>query len=198
MLLAGLAMAADGAIDRSQFPVGLAFALYFGMLGIGFAPRLLGALDVALRPGEAARYGGLGRLIAGAIADMIFSLMLGPIMMIAQAIFVIGLLFGQRVIWEAQNRQSRSVTLREALRGLWPQLLFGLGAAAVLIRFAPGVAPVAAPTILPCLLAIPFTCLSASPAAGRIFVRLGLCAIPDEAALAVEEESDGVVMEAAI
>jgi membrane glycosyltransferase len=90
------------------------------------------------------------------------------------------------------------VTLREALRGLWPQLLFGLGAAAVLIRFAPGVAPVAAPTILPCLLAIPFTCLSASPAAGRIFVRLGLCAIPDEAALAVEEESDGVVMEAAI
>jgi membrane glycosyltransferase len=150
------------------------------MLGIGFAPRLLGMVDVLLRPGGAARYGGRLRLMLGGLVDLLFSLLLGPVMMIAQARFVFGLAFGHRVTWEAQNRAGRAVPVAEALRGLWPQLAFGVAASAVLIRFAPGVLPLAAPTLLPCLLAIPFACFGASRFAGRLFVRLGLCAVPEE------------------
>jgi membrane glycosyltransferase len=177
MLIAGSAMIAQGA-GRS-FSTTLAFALYFLMLAIGFAPRLLGMLDVLLR-GDAKAYGGAARLIAGGLLDMLFSIFLGPIMMVAQSLFVIGLAFGRRVLWEAQNRDKRAVSAREALRGLWPQLLFGVSISALLARFTPEALPWAAPTILPCLLAIPFTCLTAGRALGRLAVHYRICAIPDE------------------
>jgi membrane glycosyltransferase len=179
MLLAGLAMIGDRAAGGSSFPTALAFGLYFLMLAIGFAPRLLGALDILLR-GRARAYGGSLRLVAGGLVDMGFSLFLGPVMMVAQAMFVIGLIFGRRVAWEAQHRGERSVPVSEAARGLWPQMLLGAAGFGFIGAAAPGVLPWALPTLLPCLLAVPFTCLSASGAAGRAFVRFRLCAIPDE------------------
>ena len=178
MLAAGLAMIGDG--SHSSAPATLAFALYFMMLILGFAPRLLGMLDVLLRADQRRLHGGTVRLLAGGAIDMLFSLFLGPVMMIAQSLFVGGLLFGRRVIWEAQNRDGRIVRFGEAARGLWPQMLFGMAVAAILLRYAPGVLPWAAPTILPCLLAIPFTCLTAGRIVGRLFVRYRVCAIADE------------------
>ncbi|HEX4505950.1 MAG TPA: glucans biosynthesis glucosyltransferase MdoH [Alphaproteobacteria bacterium] len=178
MLLTGLAMIDDG--SKSSVPASVGFALYFIMLALGFAPRLLGLLDVLLRSDQRRRYGGLVRLLVGGFIDMLFSFFLGPLMMIAQSVFIAGLIFGRRVLWEAQNRDGRAVPVGEALRGLWPQMLFGLAFAGVLVAYAPGVLLVAAPTILPCLLAVPFTSLSAGRVLGRLFVRFRVCAIPDE------------------
>jgi membrane glycosyltransferase len=178
MLLAGLAMIGDG--SRSSAPATLAFGLYFGMLLMGFAPRLLGMLDALLRADRRRAYGGTLRLLAGGLVDMAFSLFLGPVMMISQAVFVGGLMFGRRVIWEAQNRGGRAVPVGEALRGLWLHSIFGLAVAAVLVVYARPVLPWAMPTILPCVLAVPFTCLTAGAILGRLFVRHRICAIPDE------------------
>jgi membrane glycosyltransferase len=178
MLLAGLAMIGDG--GKSSVPASVGFALYFIMLALGFAPRLLGLLDLLLRSDQRRRYGGAARLLVGGFIDMLFSFFLGPLMMIAQSVFIAGLIFGRRVFWDAQNRDGRTVPFGEALRGLWPQMLFGLGFAAILARYAFGVLPLAAPTILPCLLAVPFTCLTAGRMLGRLFVRFRVCAIPDE------------------
>ncbi len=178
MLVAGLALIGGGPL-RSDFPTALAFGLYFIMLGLGFAPRFLGMIDVLLR-GEAGRYGGAVRLLAGGFFDMLFSLFLGPVMMVAQALFVFGLIFGRRVLWEAQNRDKRSVPFAEALRGLWPQLLFGLTIAGLLAEFAAGATVWALPTIVPCLLAAPLTSLTAGRRLGHFFVRHRICAIPEE------------------
>jgi len=178
MLVAGLAMIGDR--SKSSAPASLAFALYFVMLALGFAPRLLGMLDVLLRADQRRLYGGSLRLLSGGFVDTLFSVLLGPVMMIAQSLFVAGLVFGRRVMWDAQNRDGRVVRFGEAMRGLWPQMLFGLAVTAILVRYATGVLPWAAPTILPCLLAVPFTCLTAGRVLGRLFVSLRLCAIPDE------------------
>jgi len=178
MLLAGTVMTTSG--SRADFPATLAFALYLTMLVIGFAPRWLGMIDVLLRPAERARYGGALRLVGGSIIDALFSVFLGPVMMIAQTLFLAGLVLGKRVIWDAQNRHGRAIGLAEALRGLWPQLSFGLGAAVLLAIFAPGILPWAAPTLVPCLLAVPFACATASKLWGGLFTRLELCAIPDD------------------
>jgi membrane glycosyltransferase len=178
MLAAGLAMIGDS--SKSSAPATLAFALYFVMLTLGFAPRILGMLDVLLLADRRRLYGGSLRLLAGGFVDTLFSIFLGPVMMIAQSLFVVGLVFGRRVMWDAQNRDGRVVRFGEALRGLWPQMLFGLAVATILVRYAMGVLPWAAPTILPCLLAVPFTCLTAGRMLGRLFVRIRLCAIPDE------------------
>jgi membrane glycosyltransferase len=178
MLAAGLAMIGNG--SRSSALATVAFALYFLMLVLGFAPRLLGMMDVLLRAEQRRLYGGTIRLLIGGAIDIVFSLFLGPVMMVAQALFVGGLVFGRRVIWEAQNRDGRIVRLAEASRGLWPQTLFGMAVTGILLNYAPGVLPWAAPTILPCLLAVPFTCLTAGEILGRLFVRYRVCAIADE------------------
>ena len=179
MLAVGLARGLSGG-HGAQLPQNLAFVLYFGFLLIGFAPRLLGVLDVALRPAERRRWGGLPRLLAGAVTDGLFTLMIGPVMMVAQTRFIAGLCLGQRIIWEAQRREDGMVPWSEAVRGLWPQLLFGLVFGTVLWRVAPGAIPWALPTLAGSLLAIPFAWVTARPRLGRWMVRSGLCAIPDE------------------
>jgi membrane glycosyltransferase len=181
MLAAGLGLALlPPSIFASDFPTSLAFGLYFGMLAIGFAPRLLGVLDVLLRPRERARYGGTALLLAGSLADALFSLLIGPLIMIAQARFEVGLAFGQRVTWEAQKRDGQRISVREAWHGLWPQMAFGGLFAAALAAVAPGVLPWAAPTLAACSLAIPFTCITAGKGLARWMVRYRLCAVPDE------------------
>jgi len=157
----------------------LAFALYGIALLLGFLPRLLGALDIVL-DGRAASYGGIGRMVAGTALDWLFSLLIGPIMMIAQARFIAGLAFGQRVIWDAPIRADRAIGWDEALRGLWPQILFGAVASIVLAGYAPHTIAWASPTIVPCLLAVPFAVLTSSPKLGRALTRARLCAIPEE------------------
>ncbi|MBW4022236.1 MAG: glucans biosynthesis glucosyltransferase MdoH [Proteobacteria bacterium] len=174
-LVNGLTRGHAGAVPQT-----LAFSLYFGFLLIGFAPRLLGVLDIALRPAERRRWGGLPRLLAGAATDGLFTLMIGPVMMVSQARFIAGLALGRRIMWEAQRREAGDVPWAEAIRGLWPQLLFGLLFAVALWRVAPGAIPWALPTLAGSLLAIPFACVTAEPRLGRWMVRRGLCAIPDE------------------
>ena len=110
--------------------------------------------------------------------------MVGPVMMIAQTLFICGLPFGRRVTWDGQNRADRSVGAGEALRGLWPQLVFALAGGGALWLVEPRAAVWALPTLLPCLLAAPFTCLTASQGFGRRLVQRRLCAVPEEIAAA--------------
>ena len=106
--------------------------------------------------------------------------MIGPVMMIAQTRFICGLLFGQSVIWEAQQRDDGIVPIREAILGLWPQLLLGLVFGLTLWHLAPGSLPWAIPTLAGSLLAIPFACITANPSLGLWMRHNGLCSVPGE------------------
>jgi membrane glycosyltransferase len=183
MLLAGLTIAL--APHPPDLATRMAFGLYAVALLLGFAPRLLGVLDIILS-GRARQYGGAPRMIGGCALDWSFSMILGPIMMIAQTVFIGGLAFGRKMIWDAQNRADRSISMTEALHGLWPQLLFGLVAVTILGVVMPRAILWAGLTVIPCLLAVPFTCLTSSRAIGAAMTRAGLCAIPDEFAPARE------------
>jgi membrane glycosyltransferase len=183
MLVAGLSIALMP--NPPHFATHMAFGLYATALALGFAPRLLGVLDIVLS-GAARRYGGVLRLLAGCLLDCGFCLLIGPIMMLAQTVFITGLAFGQKVIWDAQNRSDRAISPREALHGLWPQLVFGLAAVGILGLYLPPAIVWAGMTITPCLLAIPFACLTSARPLGRALVALRLCAIPDEFAPAWE------------
>jgi membrane glycosyltransferase len=177
MLVAGVSIIlAPGA---PPLATGLAFGLYAVSLGLGFAPRLLGVLDTLLR-GKAASYGGVGHIVAGSILDFFFSLLIGPVMMVAQTIFIAGLGFGRRILWDAPIRAGRTIALREAIHGLWPQSLFGLVVLGLLAAFAPYAIIWACLTIIPCLLSVPFACVTASRAFSHALVRAGICAIPEE------------------
>ncbi len=183
MLIAGLTIAVTP--NPPDLATSMAFGLYAMALFLGFAPRLLGVLDTLLS-GRARLYGGAPRMLTGCVLDFAFSFLVGPVMMIAQTVFIGGLCFGKKVMWDAQNRADRSVTLGEAIQGLWPQFAFGLLTVTVLALTVPAAIFWAALTIFPCLLAIPFACVTAGRGFSRLLVKTRLCAVPDEYAPAWE------------
>jgi membrane glycosyltransferase len=158
----------------------IGLALFFGIIGMTWAPKLFG-LAQALGDAEVrASYGGGRRLLGGAGIELIFSMLLAPVVATAQTVFMGGLLFGRRLKWTAQARADRSVAWTEAMRRLWPQMLFGFVVLVGLAMLLPGALWWASPMIAGLLLAVPFTVLTANPALGARLARLRLCATPEE------------------
>ncbi|MCR9220100.1 MAG: glucans biosynthesis glucosyltransferase MdoH [Alphaproteobacteria bacterium] len=164
------------------FPIGLGVALFAIVVSMSLAPKLMGVADVLASRSQRRRYGGGLRAAGGAVVELIGSALLAPVVSFAQARFIGGLLLGRTIGWGTQRREGERVGWGEAARGLWPQTLFGAALAAILAFQAPSVLPWAAPLLASFLLAVPFAVLTASPALGRLSVRLGLCDIPEDRA----------------
>ena len=101
MVAAGAAIAVSGGFQSMHSD--LALILYFTMIGLSMAPKFVGYLDVAMTQGGAARYGGRLRLVAGALAETLFSLLLIPITALRLTIFMTSLVFGRAIIWSGQR-----------------------------------------------------------------------------------------------
>ena len=158
----------------------VAIALFVTMMGITFAPKLIGYTHALLDRARRRAYGGGLHVIGGGLAELLFSMLIAPVVMLAQSVFVAGLFLGRKVKWEAQVRDGHRVSWKDAAKGMWPQMLFGVTAGGLLAGFAPAVLPWAAPVLIGLLLAIPMTVATSSPALGRTLARRGVCAIPEE------------------
>ena len=179
MTLAAVGKMIEGELADINLTLGI--AMFFVMFAVSLIPKLLGMLDVLLTRGETARYGGTLRFLAGGIAETVFSVMLAPVVAFRVTLFLIGLAFGRSMIWGGQNRDAYRLTWGDAARGLWTQALFGIALFAAIVSFAGWSTVVwAAPILFGLILAIPFAVLTASPEAGRLAAKVGLCAIPDE------------------
>jgi len=161
---------------------GMAVALFGVMMTMSLAPKLAGLADVLLRRETRAAYGGTPRILASGLIELVFSLILGPIMALAQTVFIAGLGFGRAVGWRRQQRASRRVGWGEAMAGLWPQALLGAVMLGLLASLAPSVLPWATPIIAGLLLAIPFARLTSLEGLGLLLERAGLCLVPEETA----------------
>jgi membrane glycosyltransferase len=177
------ATAAAKLLEGHAGEVNIAFgiAMFFIMFAVSLVPKLMGLLDIALTTGGAARYGGRVRFALGGLLEMIFSILMAPVVAFRVTLFLIGLVFGRSVIWSGQNRDAYRLSWADAARGLWPQTLFGIGLL-VSIGLVKGMDTVAwaGPMIAGLILAIPFAVLTALPRFGRFAARMGLCATPDE------------------
>ncbi len=175
-----LTAASNGGSVPALGAPGFGLALFAAVMGMTFAPKLFGILDIALRRAGRRSYGGGLRIAAGTVLETLFSLLLSPVVALAQTVFVFGLFFGKRIRWDAQERDDRRVTLGEALSGLWLQTVLGAAFLVVLSVVAPHILPWATPVIAGLLLSVPFAVVTAMPMLGRFFRRFGLCAIPEE------------------
>jgi membrane glycosyltransferase len=178
------------------FPVAFGVTFFLSILAMSLMPKIAGLLDVAVRRSDRARYGGGARLLAGGLLEFVASTLMAPAVALADAIFMIGLVFGRRVGWDGQKREGYRLTWGQAFRGLWPQVAFGLAIGVLLATTVPAVLPWAAPMLLGLIGAPAFAVFTASPAFGRWLVRHRLCAIPEEfepdaTLLAAEAEERG-------
>lgn len=163
------------AVDRSW-----ALAATLAYLLAYFSHKLLGALEVTLKPDDRARWGGGALLARGVAVEFVHGLALEAIRAVNQTAGMIALAFGRRIGWAPQAREDRRVTWGEALRGLWWHSLAGL---AGLAGFAvAGLVPFlwALPFLGGLALAVPLCVWASDPARGEAMVRSGLASIPEE------------------
>ncbi|HVO06180.1 MAG TPA: glucans biosynthesis glucosyltransferase MdoH [Burkholderiaceae bacterium] len=153
--------------------------LWLLTLGLLLLPRALGVAAV-IALGEARAFGGLHRLTASALLELLLSTLQAPLRMLAHGAFVLGALTGLKLEWKSPPRGERTLgwfdaTRRAGALALVP-LLLGWG----LVRRAGTWA--LAPMLLPMSLAVPLTVLTGHPRAGRAVARLGLLGTPEELA----------------
>ena len=161
-------------------------ALFVTMMALVFAPKLIGVVGVLTSVRRRQGYGGAGRLIVATMAEIAFSILLAPVIAVAVTMFIIRLLLGRRVAWDAQERDAHAVPLAMAVRGLWPQMLVGMVFACGLAWAAPNALPWAVPFFGALLVAVPFACITADPRFGRWLARNRVAATPEEYATPVD------------
>ena len=178
-LLFGLAQAYLPA-GPDPYPASIGLTLFAVMMSLSLAPKVLGVIDLLLQRRERQRYGGTVRLVSGALIEIVLMTLFAPVISLIETRFMIGLLFGKAVGWDAQQRQGYRVSWLQALRGLWFPTLFGSLFGIGLWVGAPGALPWAAPLLAAYLLSIPLCVLTASPRLGALCHRWGILAIPEE------------------
>ncbi len=178
MVTLGAAKAAAGNLERIDPVIGI--GLFAAIITMSLTPKLMGLADAALAPGGVARYGGAWRFAAGAVIEIVFMMLLAPVIALALTIFMAGLALRRSVRWNGQARDTYRLTWLTAVRGLWPQTVFGAALIGVFAVFVPAILPWIAPMVAGLVLAIPLAVLSASPNVGAWFARWGACAIPEE------------------
>jgi membrane glycosyltransferase len=144
-----------------------------------YAPKLLGYVEVLLKPALAAGYGGRGAFARGVAAELAFTALFEPARILHQAMFLAALACGRRIGWAPQNRDDRGVGWWDAARMFWPETLAGVVAAALLS----GTALVfALPVLASLLLVIPFAVLTADARLSRWLREARIAAVPEELA----------------
>jgi len=166
--------------DVSAFPAVSARAFYVLFLLTYLAPKLAGYLDAALTDGVVARHGGVVRFFIGALVEIAASFIIGGVTTLNTGAFLIALLAGKKIGWGAQQREAYGLSWRAATQALWPHLLFGVALLALAGAARPALLLWSLPLTLGYVAAIPFAVASASPWLGRLFLRLRLCAAPEE------------------
>jgi membrane glycosyltransferase len=179
LLFGTLALAAAGSPAAFIRP-DAGMALFVITLIMWFAPKIATVLDVVSRPQLRNAFGGAARFIASTITETIFFLMLSPIMWVGHTIFLAGLLLGRRLTWGGQARDDHSVPWSDAAKQLWPHTLIGWFSILVLAFTVPAAIPYALFIAGGPALSIPLAVVSSWPGVGRLLMRAGIGALPEE------------------
>ena len=149
-----------------------------------FVPKLL-ALSVALGR-HRHQFGGATRLVVSAVLEMVFAVLIAPVMMLYHTRFVLSVLSGHDVKWEPQVREGRAVRWREAWRATSVTTVVGVCWAGLTLYHSPAFFIWLAPIFTGLVLAAPLVWGSSSLALGRLTRDLGLFLVATEAAPPLE------------
>ena len=156
--------------------------LYGITMGMLFLPKLL-ALALALAdPVRRTSFGGPWRLIKSTLAELVFSVLLAPIMMFQQTQAVLNTLLGRRVTWKGQRRGDGVEGWSDAVVNYGAISLMGVVWALVAYQLAPGLLLWMSPVLIGLFLAVPLAVFTSQPVIGAGARRLGWFLTPEETA----------------
>lgn len=155
------------------------FALTVLML---LLPKVLAVSLVLLRPNERKAYGGARAVMLSATVEILLAALLAPVMMLHHTSLVVAILTGRAVRWNAQPRDSRSLSFSEALRRHGGHVVFGLVLAGCVILLSPKLIWWFSPVVFGLLLSVPLAMISSRADLGLFLRRFGLFLTPEETA----------------
>jgi len=157
-----------------------ALGLFVGMMSLLLLPKVLSLFLLFRDRAGRAGFGPRGRLVLSVVLEVIASTLLAPTLALLQARFVIGILMGSNVKWDAQDRGEEGTRFGEAFRRHWPGTLLGLGWSALLLATVPKLLWYFSPVVLGFVLAVPISVWSSRASLGQWARRHGLFVIPEE------------------
>lgn len=156
----------------------LLFAL---MMLMTFAPKIATVLDVLLTPSLLRAWGGPLVFAANIAVETLFMLLLAPLIALSHTIFMTRIfIFRDGGTWTSQTRTSHAVPWSQAIAKFWPQTLAGVAVLTIVALKAPHDFTFALMGAAGLVLAPAFAVITASPAFGRVFARIGICHLPEE------------------
>ena len=106
---AWLAFMLLGLVRQLPFRLDLGLILFILTLAMSLAPKLATLADVLARSELRRAYGGTARIVTSVVLEFLFSMLIAPVSAVAVTLFMLGLPFGWRVGWSAQQRDAEGV-----------------------------------------------------------------------------------------
>ena len=152
-----------------------------------FLPKALGVLDGLLRGRRG--FGGTPTLVASALTEAVFSVLLAPVMMLYHSRFVLSVLLGRSVAWEPGDRDGGRLAWGEAWRAAAIPTVVGVAWGGVTLWLSPLFFLWMSPIFGGLLLSLPLLRWTSGPGLRRRGGAFDLLRVPAEA------DEDGVVGE---
>jgi membrane glycosyltransferase len=165
------------AVDPRQL-VGLAWITVAMLLLPKLLPLLLALFDGARRRA----FGGGWRLLRSTLAEILFSVLLAPVLMIQHSKAVVDILLGRCTTWNGQQRDGESESWGLVTAVFGGTMLAGLAWAAFAYVVAPDLLLWLSPVLLGLTAVIPLAVLSSRSDIGVSARRQGWLLIPEETA----------------
>jgi membrane glycosyltransferase len=154
--------------------------LFLTVLGLLFVPKLLSLL-LQLRYRETrAAFGGGGKFALSVLLEMAASTLLAPVLAFLQTHFVVGILMGKNIKWDAQDRGEAQTTFGEAVKRHWPSTLLGVAWSVLLLATSPKLFLWFSPVLAGFLLTIPVSVWSSRVSLGQWARKHRLFLTPEE------------------
>ncbi len=145
------------------------------------APKALSLAVIVLR-GQARRFGGVARLLIGALLEFLHSLLLAPVRMLFHTQFVLAALTGWKLDWKSPPRDDAVTGWGEALRRHGMHTLLALAWIGAILVSSAAFPWWLSPVLLGLLVAIPLSAWSSRAGPGRWLRARGVFLIPEELA----------------
>jgi len=162
---------------QPEWAVRLAFSTVFVL----FAPKLLAVLDLLFDRERRRQMGGVLNVLVGTMVEMVFSMLLAPVRMLAHTRYVIVTLFNLKVRWAGQNRTEEE-GWRDALRDHLPGALLAVAWSGFAYWLQPMFFYWSLPIAVPLVLAAPVSVWLSRFANGRRLRERGVLLTPEETA----------------
>ncbi len=184
-------MVAEAIVGHEYFPPGYSLfpewpvsklsetiSLAAGTVTLLFLPKLLGlAVSLARHRRE---FGGAVRLAVSTAFEMLFAILMAPIMMALHSYFVATLLVGRVTGWDPQNRSERGLGMRETFSSLGVLFFAAMAWGVLLVVAAPDRIWWVLPVLTGLALAVPVTVWSSRGTVGVRLRESGLLLTPEE------------------